>query len=369
MLGAGVALNPCSQPHISLEMGLAAYALEWGMVLMLSLSPVLARVGVLLSGLFLAVPCFLWAKPLPRALLMCGMALPFVLAAVSLFAPEGTGFRGRTAYFFSWMGRRQIKRRASCFDGGALWHLCGGIAMFVAGLMCVQMISPAGWWWPARWLAGGMMIFGFAEVATASHDWLTGLMGMTAPALMRSPVLSTSISEFWSKRWNVAASALAFGPLGFKPFVGGGYVGGLFMAFLMSAVAHVLLAYMATGRWGISLVCGAFFMVQPLLILAERGLMVRHWRRGWRRVWALGALALTAPLFVEPALQVALGSWGGEVFWPTVLVVAGALGLNLFFLAGQKIFCLDGGREAGVGIAGLDANYENLRRGRNIDGK
>jgi hypothetical protein len=76
---------------------------------------------------------------------------------------------------------------------------------------------------------------------------------------------------------SVAASALGFRPLVFAPLARRGIALALFAAFFASAVSHTLLAYMAMVRWKISLVCGAFFVVQPLLILAERRMNVRRW--------------------------------------------------------------------------------------------
>ena len=53
-----------------------------------------------------------------------------------------------------------------------------------------------------------------------------------------------------------------------------------------------------------SVVWGAFFFVQPLLILLERRMKVRRWRPAAARGWTLSALAVTCPLIVEPMLQI-----------------------------------------------------------------
>ena len=200
------------------------------------------------------------------------------------------------------------------------------------------MVSATGFWLLARWFAGGIMVFAFAEMLTAGHDFLTNLTGITAPSLMRSPILSTSVSEFWIKRWNVAASALVFRPLLFAPFARRGIALGLFVAFFASAVAHVLLAFMAMGRWGIFLVCGAFFLVQPFLILVERKINVRRWSTAVARVWTLAALTVTSPLLVEPGLRIITPNWGAvDVPLSTIAVLGCAMILNLFFLMGQLI--------------------------------
>ena len=58
--------NPFYQPRIPLEAGILAWFADLVLILILSAHPNTARAGVLVAGLFLAVPCFLWASPLSR---------------------------------------------------------------------------------------------------------------------------------------------------------------------------------------------------------------------------------------------------------------------------------------------------------------
>jgi hypothetical protein len=270
------------------------------------------------------------------------MALPFAMVAAALFTPPTADFRRRVAYFFTWMGTQKIERQARSFDIASLLRLITATVIFATGLAYVKTVSAVGLWLLVRWLAGGIMVFAFAEMATASHDFLTTLMGINAPSLIRSPFLSTSVAEFWSRRWNVAATELVFRPLCFKPLARHGIVLALFVAFFASAVAHVFLAYMAMGRWNISLVCGAFFVVQPFLILSERGMKVRCWPTTAARVWALAALGVTSPLLVEPVIQLIAPSLNAtdSVFLPTIAALGFAMIVNLFFLIGAAfILC------------------------------
>src|SRR5262249_21954458 len=91
--------------------------------------------------------------------------------------------------------------------------------------------------------------------------------------------------------------------------------------FFVSGIVHLLLVFMATGKWGISLSCGAFFVVQLLFLKLERSFKVRTWTRiaGW--TWTVGALTVTSPLFVEPIIQLLERSWGSpdEVLLPTLI--------------------------------------------------
>lgn len=271
------------------------------------------------------------------------MAFPLLIAALPLFGPPTANLRERLTYLFTWLNTREVKRQARTFDIGSLIQLTAAIVVFVAAMVSVKAIPADGPWFLARWLAGGIMIFAFAEMVTASHDFLTALVGLSAPALMRSPYLSTSISEFWTKRWNPAASLLVFRALVFTPLARRGPAMALWAAFVASAVAHVLLPYMATGNWGISLMCGAFFLVQPLLIAAERWMNVRRWPSTAARAWTLTALAITSPLFVEPALQIVEPSWG-----PSNCVLPPAIAVLGFVLVVTVLFSLGSLAAAGV---------------------
>jgi len=337
VIGALARTNPFYEPHLTLEVGVAAGFVDMVLVLILSGHPFTARVGVLVAGLFMAVPCFLRALPVFRFFLMCGMAFAFAVAALQVFAVPTAGFRGRLAYFFTWLGTREVKRRARCFDAVSLRQLMAATLVLAAAVAVVKAVSSFGIGWLARWLAGGIMLLAFAEMATAGHYFLTALMGISAPALMRSPHLSVSIREFWAERWNPAASALVFGRYFFAPLARRGVGLALFAAFFGSAVAHVLLLYMATRRWGISLMWGAFFIVQPLLMAVERRLKVRRWRPAAGRAWTLGALAMTSPLLVEPVLQLIEPTWGtpDRVLLPTIRVLGLVIIVNVFVSLGS----------------------------------
>jgi hypothetical protein len=418
LLGGVVATNSFYEPQIPLAVGIAAWFADLTLVLVLSARPATTRMAVLVAGLFLAIPCLLWAQPFARALLMCCMALPLAIATLSSLAPSITSFRERLAYVLTWLGTREVKRRPRCFDTKALLHLVAATVILAIAIACVKRASQSNliFW---RWFSGGIMFMAFAEMATAAHHFLTALIGLSAPPLMRSPMLSTSLTDFWTRRWNPAASALVFRRFFFAPLARwaaqdpkvrelascspslrpspagrGGIVSGLdanpavglvqdaleeveatdehslsqrervrvreslsnetelvskprlarratayamFAAFLASAIAHVLLPLMATARWDISLMCGAFFLVQPLFIVAERRMRVRRWLPAAGRAWTLAILTITSPLFVEPALQIIEPSWGAPdtVLTPVIAVLGFVIVMNAFFALGS----------------------------------
>ncbi len=336
-LGVLAGANPFYKPHIPLKAGVVAWFAEMVFILVMSWHPCTARVGVMVAGLFLAVPCFLQALPMHRFLLMCGMALAFALVAAHLFIAPATGFRERLAYCFTWLGTREVKRRAPSFDAVSLRDLLVATLLHVVGVAAVKAVTPAGLGWLVRWLAGGIALLAFAEMVTVSHCFLTGLLGVSAPALMRSPHRSVSLGEFWAQRWNPAVSALIFGRYFFAPLARRGVGLALFAAFLASAVAHVSLLFMANGRWGHSLMWGAFFLVQPLLIAVERRVKVRRWRPAAAWVLTMASLAITSPLLVEPVLQLIEPTWGApdDVLQPTLRVLGLVMVVNSLVALGS----------------------------------
>lgn len=102
LLGALAAANPYYTPNISLHLGIAAWCADMVLVLVLWAHPITARAGVLMAGLFLAVPCFLYAPPLFRGLLMCLSFIPLAIAAMPMVAPQLVDARSRFAFMCSW---------------------------------------------------------------------------------------------------------------------------------------------------------------------------------------------------------------------------------------------------------------------------
>ncbi|HZQ48379.1 MAG TPA: MBOAT family protein, partial [Verrucomicrobiae bacterium] len=338
-------------PDISFPVGIASWWTDMAIVLILSAGPVGGRVAVIVSGLFLAVPCFIPSSPLFRAVLMCVMFMPFFAAAALLLAPPIVEFRARLGFLCSLGGTHEVKRRARKCDLALLLQLVLATIVLATALAIVNAVPEVGLWLPVRWFAGGIAILAFAEMATAGVPFVSSIFGVTVPPLMRSPYQSTSIGEFWTRRWNFLASEVVFHPYCFAPLARHGTVLALFAVFALSAVGHALLAFMALGRWRISLICGAFFLVQPLFIIAERRLAVRRWppAAGWTWTWTV--LMITSPLFVETVIQVIKNSWGKpeSVLPPTLVVLVFVMVFSGSFSIASLVACSGGSnRKAAV---------------------
>lgn len=123
--------------------------------------------------------------------------------------------------------------------------------------------------------------------------WRT--QGVAAAPLMVWPIASTSLSEFWGRRWNTAFRDLAYRFL-FRPLTR--VVGprrGLFAGFLFSGLVHdAVITLPAAGGYGGPTL---YFLIQPLGMLLQRSRLGRT--RGLDR-GAIGWLG-TVVVLVAPA--------------------------------------------------------------------
>lgn len=344
-------MNPFYDPDIGPQMALAAFGLAMVLVLGLTSHRVGSRVGVLIAGLFLAAPCFVQSTPLIRGLLMCLMFVPFFAAIAFLGSPPIRRLPDRLASLCAWSCTRPVGRCPPRLDARSLFQLLASTGVFAATLAVVRAVPASGFWLPARWLAGGIMFFGVAEMITASFALVGSAFGVNPPPVMQSPWRSACISEFWAKRWNIFASQKVLHPYCFVPLARRSVALGVWAAFILSGIGHALLALMALGRWKISVCCGLFFVVQPLLIAAERRFGVRRWSRAAARTWTLVALAITCPLFIEPALQIIRGSWGkpASIFKPIITTTA-SIFIFSSMVALLSLACLRGRGRSGTPV-------------------
>jgi hypothetical protein len=159
-------------------------------------------------------------------------------------------------------------------------------------------------------------------MVTAAHRIVTALLGALVPPLFDSPHRSTTLVEYWTKRWNLPASQALHRYI-FKPIARYGAEPALFGTFIVSAVGHALLAEVARQNRTAGLMTGAFFLVQPLFIAVERRIGVRKWTSlaGW--AWTITVLGISSPLLVEPLVQIVERSWGAgqDVLLPTAAVL------------------------------------------------
>jgi hypothetical protein len=154
-----------------------------------------------------------------------------------------------------------------------------------------------------RWLAGTIGLYCSVEVAVGMIRGGYALGGIIVPPVHVDPILSRSVSEFWGRRWNLVVHEMLATHC-FRPLARRGHpVLGVLAAFLGSAVVHFWLIFVPLGVL-YATTMAAFFVLQGVLMLVERPLRVRRWRRPFAHTWTVVCVLGTSPLFTEPMLQV-----------------------------------------------------------------
>jgi predicted DCC family thiol-disulfide oxidoreductase YuxK len=136
----------------------------------------------------------------------------------------------------------------------------------------------------AGWIGmlGMILLLHFGFFHLLSVGWRA--LRVDAPPIMNAPLRSTSVSEFWGQRWNVAFNDLAL-RLVFRPAARRwGMAAGTLLAFLASGLVHELvISFPAAAGYGFP---SAYFLGQGLGVLTERSsagrwLGLRAGVRGW----------------------------------------------------------------------------------------
>jgi hypothetical protein len=217
------------------------------------------------------------------------------------------------AYLIAWPGMDASRfledgpeaRPAPCRDGewiGATVRLACGVALLFG---VARMIPPAhpylvGW----IGMLGIVLILHFGVFHLLSCSWRR--LGTDARPLMNHPLASTSVGEFWGRRWNTAFRDLTHRFL-YRPATSwGGPRLGLVLGFGASGLIHdIVLSVPAHGGYGGPT---AYFLIQGTAVVIERS---------------------------EPGRRLGLGSgWPGRAFAMSVLLAPAGLLLHSPFVVG-----------------------------------
>ena len=264
----------------------------------------------------------MWGRLAGLACLLAPLALPpswglarLVMTAMGLLAfgrsldltrrPAGLSFAARAWLMVSMFDLREATRVRPRFDRReALW-LAPHLALLGACWWLVYALAPTLGPLPRaglRGLAGLALIYSLAEVIQASQLLVYRALGVELPRINDYPILATTLTEFWGRRWNRVVSGWLsenlFMPLARRRRVGLGFAA----AFTASAALHFWLAWVPLDI-GAALSMASFFGIHGLATLLERHVGVRRWPTSLQRVWTLAWLILPAPLFIEPALR------------------------------------------------------------------
>lgn len=204
------------------------------------------------------------------------------------------------------------------------------IEAFVGSRATADAPTTGEWLFAAAKLAGGIvLLYGVLPQVSSERQLLIGWLGMIglifvlhfglfhllscwwrmcgvdAKPLMDWPIVSTSLGEFWGRRWNRAFRDLTFRYL-FRPLTRRfGATAGLLAGFLMSGLVHDAVISLPAGGG-----CGGptlFFVIQGVGMLAERSRVGRRAGLGRGAVgWLFTAACLVLPagiLFHPPFIR------------------------------------------------------------------
>jgi len=290
---------------MSVWTGLAIWFIELVVVAMLANSRRHARACLMVTLMMLALPAFVIDPRLIAIFVLMGGVL-FCAIRTADFAIDGplNGFRARFAHLVAVIDTRLIKHCPRRLDMRSVMRLLVGLAFAIAAIWLVGKAQSLEGWrhYALRWFAGGFVLAPALFMAVDALRALIGTaFGREFPILSDAPLLSRSVNEFWTKRWNRVVSKILHDRF-YKPLAKYGTTFALFAAFAASAALHAWLIGIPMGA-ACAASWAAFFLVQPLLILIERRLRVRHWRPALGWLWTMSALGLVSPLFTEPLLR------------------------------------------------------------------
>lgn len=146
--------------------------------------------------------------------------------------------------------------------------------------------------WLAGWIAmvGIVTTLHFGVIHLSAMIW--NARGRNVKPIMNAPIMATTVSEFWGKRWNLAfrdyAHVCLFSPLArsTQPTVA------VAVGFLFSGIIHDLaISVPAGGGWGWPTL---YFVIQGTASLLERQMKKQGWNLGnhWLgRVWTIAWVA------------------------------------------------------------------------------
>jgi hypothetical protein len=254
-----------------------------------------------LPMLLLALPWLVQASPVHRVFVAFLAGILFMSAADFALGRRPPTFGGRLGYivaFAALIDATTLEKVPRYLDRRAIGRIVA--AVFTAAL-AVFFWSAAAATPPAvrvvvRVLSAAAVILAVADASNDLVRVLSGLFGARFADVHLHPYRSTSLSDFWSRRWNRTA-ARWFRQHAFIPARGAGVTAGVFALFAVSGVMHAYLVAAVNAMPGM---VALFFLAQAALLLAERRMRVRRWPRLAGRTWTIASLATLLPLLLIP---------------------------------------------------------------------
>lgn len=295
---------------MTLALAVAFLFVEAMLIAGLSGRPATARVAFALALLLLPWPAFVDAPVIWRSVFALGALWCVIRSADFVLEPAPASFAHRLVHLFAAIDTRLVVRDRHTVSAGLWLLLVFALAACVAALFAVHAADSltGGERLALRWGGGIVLVLAAFEALTAAFRIGAALLGFYAPRLSHYPLVARSIAEFWSARWNRVVGKVLRDRV-FTPLAHRGPAFAVWATFVVSALLHAYLTGIALRAWVPALAAASFFLLQPLLLAAERGLRIRRRARVVRHAWTLGMLLLFSPLFIEPVLQMMGFEW------------------------------------------------------------
>ncbi|BBI31328.1 hypothetical protein KCTCHS21_07270 [Cohnella abietis] len=209
--------------------------------------------------------------------------------------------------FHLWIGMRPYvfaKRKNKPYDDAGKYIRLGIVRLMIGlGLVALSWLvwqSAAQWNWNHRFSLIGTSCFLLMGLSFVGHFGILNILagiwryvGFDCQQLFRNPMMSRSLNEFWSRRWNLAFSEMTTLAV-YRPLAGVfGKEGAAFASFLFSGILHEL-AITVPVRQGYGMPLLYFFIhgccIAIERMLDKRGLSVSRipWiGRAWTMLWLI----------------------------------------------------------------------------------
>lgn len=217
-------------------------------------------------------------------------------------APEARWWQ-HAGYLFAWPGLDAgsflSAERLQDKDQPSLREWCFAVSRLLVGAVLIWVVAGrisdnheifSGW----VGMTGLILMLHFGAFHLLSCAWRS--VGIDAQPLMKRPLTSTSLSEFWGRRWNTAfrdfTHRFLFRPL--NRWFGPRWA--IIVGFVFSGIVHdLVISAPAGGGYGGPTI---FFGAQALGMFAERSSAGRAagLSHGWRG-WLFAMITLTLPAY------------------------------------------------------------------------
>jgi hypothetical protein len=204
------------------------------------------------------------------------------------------------AYLFTWPGMdaesfMDASQRVPSPSGSA-WYWAASKTTLGTTLFWVLARDFSGQPLLQGWVGmlGLILLLHFGVFELIALSWQS--LGVDARPIMSSPLLSTSLSEFWGKRWNLGFRQLSY-DLIFRPLQKSwGIWAAGFLVFIVSGLIHdLVISLPARGGYGLPT---AYFVLQGLGVIFERSSLGKWFglRKGFHG-WLFTVVITAGPAF------------------------------------------------------------------------